>query len=76
MYSDEERFDNICLVTHDLFIRLFTLNFLKLDPSLLSNIRHPNNCEIWEIVLGKDGHYRVKTDVFVEGKNPILEKEN
>lgn len=58
--------DNVIIVTHDLFIRLFMLNFLNsdLDVYMLNNIRHPENCEFWIIEKNDKGRFKIKSQIF------------
>lgn len=65
-HIEYQKRENIILVTHDLFIRVFMLNFLKLDISIIDTIRHPHNCEFWVIEKQPNGHYLVKSDIFDE----------
>ena len=73
-----KRRDNIIIVTHDLFIRLFMLNFLNsdLDKEKLNSIRHPNNCEFWIIEKNEKGRFKIKSDIFVAQKDVPLSLTN
>lgn len=61
---DNARNDNIVIVTHDIFIRVFMLNFLNLDVSLLNTIRHPKQCEFWVIEKSESGSFILQTDIY------------
>lgn len=75
-HFEYQKKDNIIIVSHDLFIRVFMLNFLKLDISIGETIRHPRNCEFWVIELQDNGHYKVVSDIFDEEKAEHLTIKN
>lgn len=68
--------DNIIIVTHDLFIRLFLLNFLGLDVSLINAIKKPGNCEFILIEKEKDGNYEIKSEIYNKEETKKLTLKN
>lgn len=73
---DYAKRDNIIIVTHDLFIRVFILNFLNLDVSLLKIIRHPKNCEAIIIEKQPNGRFGIVSDIYVQQETDKLQPVN
>lgn len=71
---DYAKRDNIIIVTHDLFIRVFILNFLNLDVSLLNIIRHPDNCETIIIEKQQNGHFKIVSEIYEKHETDKLKR--
>ena len=60
---DRKNYDNIVLVTHGLFMRLFIMRYFKLTISKFEKMLNPTNCEMWILEKNKDGKYELKTNI-------------
>ena len=52
---------NIVLVCHGLFMRLFIMRFFKMSIEKFDLLASPNNCEIWIIEKNSEGIYELKS---------------
>ena len=65
---DYQKYDNVVIVSHNLAIRLFMMNFLNLPVSEYDNIKQIGNAQFWVIEKDEFGKYHVKDDIFVNKK--------
>jgi broad specificity phosphatase PhoE len=54
---------NIVLVCHGLFMRLFIMRFFKMSIEKFDLLANPHNCEIWIIEKNEQGIYELKTEL-------------
>jgi len=63
--DDIEKFqhENIVLVCHGLFMRIFIMRFFKMSIEKFDLLACPNNCEIWVIEKNSQGIYEMKSEL-------------
>jgi broad specificity phosphatase PhoE len=63
--DDIEKFqhENIVLVCHGLFMRLFIMRFFKMSIEKFDLLANPNNCDIWVIEKNSQGIYEMKSEL-------------
>lgn len=63
MAKKHKRIDNIIIITHGLFIRLFLMRYFKWTVEYFDSIPNPKNCAI--VLMGKNekGYYELKTNL-------------
>jgi broad specificity phosphatase PhoE len=55
--------ENIVLVCHGLFMRLFIMRFFKMSIEKFDLLANPQNCEIWVIEKNPRGIYEMKSEL-------------
>ena len=63
---DYHTWDNIIIVSHQLTIKYFMMNFLELPVKEYDNMKELDNCEFWIIEKNEFGKYKVKSDIFIK----------
>ena len=58
---DKKRHDNIIIVCHALFMKMFMMNFLEIAVDDFDSIEDPKNCDFWVIEKNAKGKYKLKT---------------
>ena len=66
---DYKKYDNIVIVCHGLFMRLFMMNFLKYTIEQIDVLANPNNCEFWIIEKNERGKYQLISELKNEENN-------
>ena len=72
---DYHSYDNIIIVSHDLTICYFMMNFLNLPVNQYDNLRHLDNAQYWVIAKNKYGKYRFQDDIFLDDKDEEYQKD-
>ncbi len=62
---DYHAWDNIVIVSHELTIKFFMMNFLNLPVKEYENLKGLKNAEYWVIEKNEFGKYKVKDDIFI-----------
>ena len=65
---DYHSFDNIVIVSHELTIKLFMMNFMNLPVTELDNIKKIDNAQFWTLEKNEYGKYILKDDIFINKK--------
>lgn len=65
---DYHSFDNIVIVSHELTIKFFMMNFMNLPVSELDNIKKIDNAQFWTLEKNEYGKYILKDDIFINKK--------
>lgn len=58
--------DNIVIVCHGLFMRLFVMRYFKFSIDKFDALANPQNCEIWVMEKNSKGAYELISDLRVE----------
>lgn len=66
---DYKKYDNIVIVCHGLFMRLFMMNFLKYTIEQFDLLATPHNCEFWIIEKNERGKYQLISELKNEENN-------
>lgn len=66
---DYKKYDNIVIVCHGLFMRLFMMNFLKYTIEQFDSLATPHNCEFWIIEKNERGKYQLISELKNEEGN-------
>ena len=62
---DYHSFDNIVIVSHELTIKFFMMNFMNLPVTELDNIKKIDNAQFWTLEKNEFGKYILKDDIFI-----------
>ena len=65
---DYHSFDNIVIVSHELTIKFFMMNFMNLPVTELDNIKKIDNAQFWTLEKNEYGKYILKDDIFINKK--------
>ena len=65
---DYHSFDNIVIVSHELTIKFFMMNFMNLPVTELDNIKKIDNAQFWTLEKNEFGKYILKDDIFINKK--------
>lgn len=65
---DYHSFDNIVIVSHELTIKFFMMNFMNLSVTELDNIKRIDNAQFWTLEKNEYGKYILKDDIFINKK--------
>lgn len=65
---DYHSFDNIVIVSHELTIKFFMMNFMNLSVTELDNIKKIDNAQFWTLEKNEYGKYILKDDIFINKK--------
>ena len=65
---DYHSFDNIVIVSHELTIKFFMMNFMNLPVTELDNIKRIDNAQFWTLEKNEYGKYILKDDIFINKK--------
>ena len=65
---DYHAWDNVVIVSHELTLKFFMMNFLNLPVKEYENIKGLKNAEFWVIEKNEFGKYKVKDDIFIKKK--------
>ena len=63
---DYHAWDNVVIVSHELTLKFFMMNFLNLPVKEYENIKGLKNAEFWVIEKNEFGKYKVKDDIFIK----------
>ena len=63
---DYHAWDNIIIVSHELTLKFFMMNFLNLPVKEYENIKGLKNAEFRVIEKNEFGKYKVKDDIFIK----------
>ena len=61
---DYYKWDNVIIVSHQITIKFFMMNFLNLPVSEFENMKELDNAQFWVIEKNEYGKYKVKDDIF------------
>lgn len=62
---DYHSWDNIVIVSHDMTIKYFIMNFMNLPVTEYENIKQLGNAEFWTLEKDENGKYHLKDDIFI-----------
>ena len=65
---DYHSFDNIVIVSHELTIKFFMMNFMNLPVTELDNIKKIDNAQFWTLEKNEYGKDILKDDIFINKK--------
>ena len=65
---DYHSFDNIVIVSHELTIKFFMMNFMNLPVTELDNIKKIDNAQFWTLEKNEYGKYILIDDIFINKK--------
>ena len=65
---DYHSFDNIVIVSHELTIKFFMMNFMNWPVTELDNIKKIDNAQFWTLEKNEYGKYILKDDIFINKK--------
>jgi len=60
---DRHRADNIVLLCHGFFMRLFIMRYFHMTVEEFEKMEHPDNCEMWILELDKNYKYQLITKI-------------
>lgn len=69
---DYKKVDNIVIVCHGLFMRLFMMNFLKYTIEQFDKLETPHNCEFWIIEKNEKGRYKLISELKEAKENTLV----
>jgi broad specificity phosphatase PhoE len=71
---DYHSWDNIVIVSHDMTIKYFIMNFMNLTVTEYENIKQLGNAEFWTLEKDENDKYHLKDDIFIN--KPAENKED
>ena len=63
---DYHSWDNIVIVSHDMTIKYFIMNFMNLPVTEYENMNHLDNADFWTLEKDENGKYHLKDDIFIK----------
>eukprot|EP00639_Heterosigma_akashiwo_P029355 CAMPEP_0194687256 /NCGR_PEP_ID=MMETSP0295-20121207/16097_1 /TAXON_ID=39354 /ORGANISM="Heterosigma akashiwo, Strain CCMP2393" /LENGTH=334 /DNA_ID=CAMNT_0039575451 /DNA_START=195 /DNA_END=1199 /DNA_ORIENTATION=- len=58
-----ERRENVIIISHGLFMRLFLMRFLYWTVKEFESVWNPQNCDIWVLSRQEDGEFKLETEL-------------